>query len=55
MSLQEDGSFSVTVSLNAGNDYRYRYLLDGARWENDWAADAYVPNPFGTQDSVLKL
>jgi 1,4-alpha-glucan branching enzyme len=55
MSLQEDGSFSITDSLNTGQDYRFRYLLDGERWENDWAADAYVPNPFGTQDSVLKL
>jgi 1,4-alpha-glucan branching enzyme len=55
MSSQEDGGFSITISLPAGKDYRFRYLLDGGRWENDWAADAYVPNPFGTQDSVLKL
>jgi 1,4-alpha-glucan branching enzyme len=55
MLLQEDGGFSITLTINTGHDYRFRYLLDGAHWENDWAADAYVPNPFGTQDSVLKL
>jgi 1,4-alpha-glucan branching enzyme len=55
MLLQEDGGFSITLFLATGHDYRFRYLLDGQRWENDWAADAYVPNPFGTQDSVLKL
>jgi 1,4-alpha-glucan branching enzyme len=55
MSLQEDGSFSIKVSLASGNDYRFRYLLDGERWENDWSADAYVANPFGTEDSVLKF
>ena len=55
MSPQEDAGFSITLSLNAGHNYRFRYLLDGQRWENNWAADAYVPNPFGTEDSVLKL
>jgi 1,4-alpha-glucan branching enzyme len=55
MTAQADGEFSITLSLSTGKDYRFRYLLDGGRWENDWAADAYVSNPFGTQDSVLKL
>jgi 1,4-alpha-glucan branching enzyme len=55
MSTQKDGGFSITISLATGHDYRFRYLLDGGHWENDWAADAYVPNPFGTNDSVLKL
>jgi hypothetical protein len=28
--------------------------VDGERWENDWAADAYAPNAFGTEDSVAR-
>lgn len=44
-------SFEVTVPLAPGR-YRYRFLLDGERWENDWQADDYVPNEFGTDDSV---
>ena len=32
-----------------------RYLLDGQRWDNDWAADAYVRNDFGGDDSVVDL
>jgi 1,4-alpha-glucan branching enzyme len=55
MSSQEDGGFSITVSLKAGREYRFRYLLDGGRWENDWAADAYVRNSFGTEDSVVRV
>ena len=51
----KDGSFSVTVSLEAGNSYRFRYMLDGERWENDWAADEYWPNDFGSDDSVVKV
>lgn len=50
---RKDGSFSTTISLEPGRSYRYRYLIDGERWENDWAADRYVPNEFGTEDSVV--
>jgi 1,4-alpha-glucan branching enzyme len=49
------GGFSVTVSLDAGRAYRFRYLLDGHRWDNDWSADAYQPNGFGGDDSVVDL
>ena len=52
MKQLKDGSFSATVSLNAGKAYRFRYLLDGARWENDWEADQYLPNSYGEEDSV---
>ena len=41
--------------MAAGRAYRFRYLLDGHRWENDWAADAYKPNDFGADDSVVDL
>ncbi len=55
MHRDADGGFSVTVDLDTGRAYRFRYLLDGQRWDNDWAADAYVPNDFGGDDSVLDL
>ena len=55
MTRGEDGSFSVTVALKVGQAYRFRYLLDDGRWENDSAADAYVPNPYGSDDSVVQL
>ncbi len=45
----------MTVGLDAGRAYRFRYLLDGQRWDNDWAADAYEPNDFGGDDSVVDL
>ncbi len=49
----KDGSFSQVVSLEAGSSYRFRYLLDNERWENDWEADDYLPNEHGTDDSVV--
>lgn len=54
MTRQDDG-FTAEIPLQPGRAYRFRYLLDGERWENDWAADAYVPNDFGGDDSVIDL
>jgi len=53
--VRGEGGFHLSVELEAGRSYRFRYLLDGVRWENDWAADDYVPNEFGGDDSVVDL
>jgi hypothetical protein len=55
MRREGDGGFSLVIELEPGRAYRFRYLLDGYRWENDWAADAYVPNEFGADDSLVDL
>jgi 1,4-alpha-glucan branching enzyme len=49
---RQDGRFEVSVPLERGRRYRYRYLIDGHRWENDWNADEYEPNEYGGDDSV---
>ena len=54
MQRDADG-FVLRVSLPLGRTYRFRYLLDGNRWANDWMADAYVPNEYGGDDSVVDL
>jgi Glycogen recognition site of AMP-activated protein kinase len=48
-----DGRWQATVALEPGRSYRYRYLLDGERWENAWQADHYVRNSYGSTDSVV--
>ena len=55
MKRRKDGRFSATISLEAGRSYRFKYHLDNRRWENDWEADAYVPNAFGSDDSMVKV
>ncbi len=50
----KDGHFAVSINLAEG-EYRYRFLLDGDRWENDWSADSYVANAFGTEDSLVRV
>jgi 1,4-alpha-glucan branching enzyme len=55
MQADEDGSLFATFDLPVGRTYRFRYLIDGERWENDWAADSYVPNDYGGDDSVIDV
>ncbi len=50
---REGECFVLTLDLERRRAYRYRYLLDGDRWENDWDAE-YVPNEYGTDDSVVR-
>ena len=55
LTKRKDGSLSTTVSLKADAEYRFRYLLDGSRWENDADCDGVVPNGFGTTDGILTI
>lgn len=53
MTKKSDGSFSVKLTLDADREYQFRYLLDGSKWENDWAADKYVPAPYSNADNSV--
>ncbi len=55
LTQRKDGRFSRTVSLKAGADYRFRFWVDDSRWENSWDADKYLPNEFGTEDSIVSV
>jgi len=55
MKKLKDGSFSVTLSLEAGQSYPFRYILDGTAWVNDPEADHYEANEHGESNSVLVL
>ena len=46
---------TASIRLSPGRAYRFRYLIGGTRWENDWGADRYEPNDFGGDDSVVDL
>lgn len=53
MKKLQSGDFKVTLKLHKNTEYRFRYLIDSNRWENDWCADQYVPNLFGCDDSLV--
>lgn len=48
-------AWTTTLRLKPENEYKFKYYIDGERWENDDAADKYVPNEFGTEDSVVSI
>jgi 1,4-alpha-glucan branching enzyme len=52
---ESDGTWVAKLVLDAGKSYRFRYYDNQGRWHNDWEADAYVPNNFGTEDSIVDL
>ncbi|SMO72406.1 isoamylase early set domain-containing protein [Gracilimonas mengyeensis] len=52
---KKDGSWETTLRLKPENTYRFKYFVDGERWENDDDADEYEANEFGTEDSVLVI
>jgi 1,4-alpha-glucan branching enzyme len=50
---KKDGAFATTLTLPAGETFQFRYWIDNSHWENDWAADDYVPSGFGEDNSVV--
>ncbi|MDZ4771283.1 MAG: isoamylase early set domain-containing protein [Chloroflexota bacterium] len=53
MKKQKDGSFSLTLNLEKGHEFQFRYLVNGTEWHNDWEADKYFPNPYSGDNSVI--
>jgi 1,4-alpha-glucan branching enzyme len=52
--LKHDGeNWTITLELEQGQEYRYRYLFDGHEWRTDSNADRYIPNPHGSYDAVI--
>jgi 1,4-alpha-glucan branching enzyme len=55
MKTRKDGVHYASTYLESGRSYRYRFLLDGTRWENDWEAETYLPNEHGSDDSIITI
>ncbi len=53
MTKLKGGGFSLTVDLPVGQEYQYRFLIDGERWENDWDAEKYAFNPYANADNSV--
>ena len=54
MKKLKNGNFTITLDLEPGKEYQFRYLIDDVVWENDWNADKYVRSPFGdSHNSVV--
>ncbi len=47
------GRWILTVELELGRAYQFRYLRDGQEWMQDSQADAYVYNPHSHHNFVV--
>ena len=58
MKPQRNGTYRGSITVNLGEkpsyQYRFRYTMpDGTvKYDNDWDAEMYTPNPFGGENSV---
>jgi 1,4-alpha-glucan branching enzyme len=56
MKKLKNGTFSLTLDLDQGKEYQFRYLIDMENWENDWNADRYAPSPYSdSENSVVSV
>jgi hypothetical protein len=53
MTRLANGDFVITLDLDSRRTYRFKYLIDGQRWENDIYADIFIRNNYGSKDSVV--
>lgn len=46
-------SYKTKMRLPKSKVFQFRYLLNGTEWENDYQADQYLANEFGSENSVV--
>jgi 1,4-alpha-glucan branching enzyme len=53
--LRQDrqANWQVEMELDAGREYRFRYLFDDSHWVYDWHADKSITDSGGGNDSVV--
>lgn len=54
MQRSEDGAWALVLELEPGREYQYRFRTADDTWHNDPEADAYAPNPHGSNNSIVR-
>lgn len=49
----KDGRFMAMPRFAQNDRHEYRYLVNGETWINDAEAEAYTPNPYGSDNCVV--
>jgi 1,4-alpha-glucan branching enzyme len=55
MKKLKSGDYTITLELEPGREYQFRYLINETKWENDWNADKYVKSPYGDSDNSVVI
>lgn len=53
MKKTKSGELSVTIELEKGREYQFKYFINGNEWINELEADKYVQNEFLSENSVI--
>ena len=53
MKRTRESAFRVTLELEPGRTYQFRYLVNGEHWCNDWHADGYVLGASGADNCTV--
>jgi 1,4-alpha-glucan branching enzyme len=53
MKKLKQGPFRTKVRLPKEGEFQFRYLINTQEWRNDETADAYRPNEYGEENSVV--
>ncbi len=53
MSRLKTGDYKVTLDLSVGQEYQFRYLIDGHVWVNDAEADKHTPAGLGSEENSV--
>ena len=55
MKKLRNGNYTISLELEPGREYQFRYFVDESKWENDWSADKYVKSPYGDSDNSVVI
>ncbi len=55
MKKNKGGGFSVSIDLEKGHEYQFKYLIDGNLWLNENDADKHVSNEYQGENSVVEV
>ena len=53
MRRTDDGEWQLTLELERGREYQFKYLLDETVWIDDPDVEQSIANPYGGENSVI--
>ncbi len=53
LTKMKSGAFKLVMELPVGQEYQFRYLVNGDKWLNDSSADGYVNNGISNEQNCV--
>ena len=49
----KNGTYKTTLNLETEKEYKFKYLFDETKWENDVTADSYADNGISAEGNFV--